>query len=601
MMTLVFTPTGEESELLGEIHAELRATDELPVRVDFGGGLSVDAPGLAELREGQVRAVEEAVAKLASYLGHLDEYLAGLKDREPETSAGVDTASAANQEMISFAERKQASEMERGWPDLQGSLAGIPVGEAEERERRDQMVEVVDLTIKGVVEQIRKPDPDEMMWEVLPSFLFVDAELANLLPGEADLRKLADGGESEQRFDVVRRLLALGGVDVKAYLSFEPQRRARVLSRAGERITKSLQGVWSQEKVRIQLIGEGDVLRIYVETPGGDYGFPLRRSRGFQWFLAFYLTYAFAASEGLQNTVLLLDEPGIHLHPMGQRDLLARLREIGLSSQVIYTTHLADMIDLENPERVRVVTKEPGPGTTIINEAWQPREEAVAFEVVMNALWGAVFSPSLTLGRANLILEGASDHVYVLAVGKVLAKEEPKYASLVNGEVYLLSTRGVSHFRALVRFCMRKGLRNVALFDSDQTGRRTKKELIDEGALTEQEAVEINDILDDKKTERDVEAVVGLPLVKEAVLAAYGDELPVGFSFGDKDLPKRGGLGTRIRDFMKDTMGVGEFNKLVVAFKVKEILERDPSRLPERARRYFRELFDVILDRLDRT
>lgn len=597
VMTVVFEPSAEDLEVLGDIDGGLRSVGELAVRVDFGGGLSVDAPGLADLREGQVRSVEGAVAGLASYLRGLDEYLAGLKDREPGTGAGVDAARAAIQEVMSFAERKQAAQIEKGWGALQGSLGGIAVADPEEQERLDQMVGVLALTIKAVVGEIGEPGPDEMVWEVLPSFLFVDAELANLVPGSADLRKVAAASESEQRFDVVRRLLALGGVELKDYLSLEPERRARVLARASERISRSLQSVWSQEKVEIDLRGEGDVLQIYVATPGGDFGFPSRRSRGFQWFLAFYLTYAFAASEGLEDTVLLLDEPGIHLHPVGQKDLLASLREIGRSSQVIYTTQLPDMIDLENPERVRVVTKEPGPGSGIVNEAWRPGQEGIAFEVVMKALWGAVFAPSLTLGRTNLILEGPSDHAYMLAVGRILAKEDGKYSSLVNGEVTLMPSKGVSHFRTMIRFCSRKGLRTVAVFDSDEAGRRTKKQLIHEGVLTEEQAVEVNDIFDDKKTDRDVEALLELPLLKQAVVAAYGDQLAADFNFLEKDLPKKGGLGTRIRDFMGKTVGLSEFNKYEVALKVKEMLEADPSRLPERARDKFRQLFDVILGR----
>jgi hypothetical protein len=541
--------------------------------------------------------VDEGVEELRLRLAALEEYLADLGGRQPETGAQVDAARRLIEEMTSFLGQGDASNVKSAWSALQASITSVPMGDVQDQERRDQAVHELGSMTKKVVGQMEEAGPEDRLFELLPSFLFVDAELNNLVPNEADLRKLAGGKESEQRFDVVRRLLALGGVDVKDYLSLGPQRRARVLSLASEKITRSLQGVWSQEKVKIQLIAEGDVLRIYVETPGGDYGFPSRRSRGFQWFLAFYLTYAFAASEGLQNTVLLLDEPGIHLHPRGQKDLLARLREIGASSQVIYSTQLPDMIDLENPERVRVVAKDLGPATRIINRAWQPTEEGIAFEVVMRALWGAVFAPSVTLGLRNLMLEGASDHVYVLAVGGILAKGEPRYASLVNGEVTLMSTRGVSHFRTMIRFCTRKGLRNVALFDSDQTGRRTKKQLIDDGVLSAQEAIEINDILDDKTTERDVEALVGLPLVREAVLGVYGPELPVDFSFQEKDLPKKGALGSRVRDFMTERMGIAQFDKLEVALKVKEILRAEPSKLPERARDNFRRLFDLILGR----
>ncbi len=91
-----------------------------------------------------------------------------------------------------------------------------------------------------------------------------------------------------------------------------------------------------------------------------------------------------AAGKELEPGVLLLDEAGIHMHPFAQRNLVEVLREIATHTQVIHTTHLPDMLDLENPERWRVVESEEksGIGTQIINEAYQPREENIGFEVV---------------------------------------------------------------------------------------------------------------------------------------------------------------------------------------------------------------------------
>jgi predicted ATP-dependent endonuclease of OLD family len=43
------------------------------------------------------------------------------------------------------------------------------------------------------------------------------------------------------------------------------------------------------------------------------------RSQGFQWFFSFYLVFLVESEEIHKEAVLLLDEPGLHLHPTAQQ------------------------------------------------------------------------------------------------------------------------------------------------------------------------------------------------------------------------------------------------------------------------------------------
>lgn len=68
------------------------------------------------------------------------------------------------------------------------------------------------------------------------------------------------------------------------------------------------------------------------------------RSRGFVWFFSFLAWYS-QLKEYDSPIVLLLDEPGLHLHPKAQSDLLRFFEEVlGLNNQLIYTTHSPFMI-----------------------------------------------------------------------------------------------------------------------------------------------------------------------------------------------------------------------------------------------------------------
>jgi hypothetical protein len=50
------------------------------------------------------------------------------------------------------------------------------------------------------------------------------------------------------------------------------------------------------------------------------------RSKGFQWFFSFYLVFLVESDLEHRDAILLLDEPGIHLHMTAQAELLDLLR-----------------------------------------------------------------------------------------------------------------------------------------------------------------------------------------------------------------------------------------------------------------------------------
>ena len=88
-------------------------------------------------------------------------------------------------------------------------------------------------------------------------------------------------------------------------------------------------------------------------------------------FLSFDLMFMYESQWTFEGCVVLLDEPGLHLHPDAQRDLLRLLEPYAEGNTLLYTTHLPFMIDLHHPDRIRVL-KETDNGivvTTNLNES----------------------------------------------------------------------------------------------------------------------------------------------------------------------------------------------------------------------------------------
>ena len=115
------------------------------------------------------------------------------------------------------------------------------------------------------------------------------------------------------------------------------------------------------------------------------YDTPKSRSIGFLWYLSFFINFLATSKEGKPHEYLfLLDEPGLHLHPSGQKDLTNLLEDLSGKNQLIYSTHSPFMINRNHPQRVRVVNKEEN-GTKVDSEAyrenWKPLRKSIGLTV----------------------------------------------------------------------------------------------------------------------------------------------------------------------------------------------------------------------------
>jgi len=116
---------------------------------------------------------------------------------------------------------------------------------------------------------------------------------------------------------------------------------------------------WStHDKLTLVLEHKGDYFTIHLKEPGSKTP-PEYRSDGLKWFLTFLINFR-ARTDDIKHYVLLIDEPGLHLHPRGQKDTLRELKNLTSKhdNQVIYTTHQTFLINKNQPESVRVLRRE---------------------------------------------------------------------------------------------------------------------------------------------------------------------------------------------------------------------------------------------------
>ncbi|MHB1128120.1 MAG: ATP-dependent nuclease [Bacillota bacterium] len=117
--------------------------------------------------------------------------------------------------------------------------------------------------------------------------------------------------------------------------------RAIKLNSASLDISERFNNWYGQRRHTIDYQADGDYFRNWI-TDNRRPGVKIElegRSKGFQWFFSFYLVFLVESLEGHKDAILLLDEPGLHLHPTAQQELLTFFEKLSEANQIIYSTH----------------------------------------------------------------------------------------------------------------------------------------------------------------------------------------------------------------------------------------------------------------------
>jgi predicted ATP-dependent endonuclease of OLD family len=217
--------------------------------------------------------------------------------------------------------------------------------------------------------------------KVMPKVLYFDE--IRLLKNRIDIDQLTSG---KAEFATEKNLLKIGGVETYDLIFEDSARGRRTLEEAGRIISEQIRRVWSQEPtIEVKLNVNGKSLYIDFSDSTTVFDTPESRSLGFRWYLSFYVNFLAQTFEGQANEyIFLIDEPGIHLHPAGQKDLVRVLEDLALKNQIIYTTHSPFMINRDYPDRVTLVMKDKN-GTKIdqlcYRENWKPLRNEIGLKV----------------------------------------------------------------------------------------------------------------------------------------------------------------------------------------------------------------------------
>lgn len=246
--------------------------------------------------------------------------------------------------------------------------------------------------------------------------------------------------------------------------------RSYKLNAASVRLTDEIKKVWMPnpdrpEADKLKVTADGQYLKVVVED---DIGVDIeldQRSEGFQWLVSFFVVFFAEAMDKHKNAILLLDEPGLSLHGLKQRDFRDTITRLAEHNQTIYTTHSPFLVGPDELDLVRVVElKNRKEGTkvhTTISSSdpagLLPLQEALGYDLAQ----------SLFSQQRNLILEGITDYWYIDASAQLL--NEAGIES-INNKIALVFANSAGKVVYYATILFAHNLKVAALLDSDAAG-----------------------------------------------------------------------------------------------------------------------------------
>ncbi len=317
----------------------------------------------------------------------------------------------------------------------------------------------------------------EYVINALPTFTYMDEY--RTFRGTAFLdqvRQRKDGGRLSEDDHTLLTIMSLAELEleqeVKKASQQDREERQYDLSDAAATLNRKIENHWKQLRYEADFRADGNQFMTFVKGLNDKALIRLEeRSRGFQWFFSFDLMLMHETKGTLKDCVILLDEPGLHLHPAAQVDLLDRLAEYARGNTLIYTTHLPFMIDLRSPERIRVIS-ETEHGTVVRESLTDTQPEA---KLVLQAALGISGRTSFLVSQQNLVVEGVDDYWLLSELSNLLHRSEK---ACLPFDVLVTPAGGASEVTYIATFMIGQNLDVVALYDTDDAGNMAKDKFV---------------------------------------------------------------------------------------------------------------------------
>jgi predicted ATPase len=378
-----------------------------------------------------------------------------------------------------------------------------------------------------------------------------------------DVKELADLGRRQQGQQMDPATIEA----IRRYVD----ERAIKLSSASNAMTAKFQDWWEQRRHKFRYQADGDYFRIWVSDDLDPSEIELdQRSLGMQYFFSFFTVFLVEAQGAHQKAILLLDEPGLHMHGTAQGKVVKFLEKLSQANQTMYTTHSPFMVDADHLERVRVVY-EAEDGTTKVSEDVWPRDKDALFP--LQAGLGYQLVQSLFISKRQLIVEGITDYWILKAFDQALRRRGKQS---LRDDVVIVPSAGVNKLLPLASMLIGHDVEVVALLDGDEPGRREGKKLSENLFKGETgRCLFVGDFVEEK-THAELEDIFPEEVYLQAVKEAYR---VADLAFGKQEKAIEG-VVSRVKALF-ERKGLGQFDTWRPAAVLRDWVMENSQQIPD--------------------
>lgn len=265
--------------------------------------------------------------------------------------------------------------------------------------------------------------------------------------------------------------------------------------KAGRELTQTFDKYWDQSDIEIKMELSGGRVSLHLYDESNVRKQPSDRSTGLRWFLSFLARVITQSKGELLDSIILLDDPGVHLHPNGHKDLRKALRRLAEDNQVIYSTHSPYMIDTANISRIRVVEREEQKMGTKVKRIGQKDTTSDDSLAPVRASLGATFSDSLFSSKYTILVEGFEDRVYLNRFSELFRRTNE--GPFFDADMKIIDCGGASKTDYMSRLVNAENYEYAVLLDSDSSGKQAEETLLEE-EIPEERITMISNCIDEE-------------------------------------------------------------------------------------------------------
>ena len=510
--------TKYEQQRLAEIWPTAEGVSEVTVGRPYGDSryVGIDAPeaafDLAAIKA-DARKIDAAVKAKASKL---------TDDAKVELEKASDAFVAAIGAGVTAAKWAASAA-----PALAALRQALATADAELTDTQDQKVvalEELAEAIPGNEESHQKAR--NWIIERLPVFMYLEdyPEIKGHQDIAQFLQRKSEGKPTpaDTNFEKLCKVAGLSPDQLQKLLQQNDQEtRGQLANRAGSVVTTAIRKRWKDRELKVRFNLDAQHFDTLISDPNSTYDVEVNldeRSRGFQWFFAFYIVFAADTEDGeAEGAILLLDEPGLYLHARSQGDLLRHLED-DFANQIVYTTHSPFMVPTHQLDWVRTVNITEEAGTTVSND---PTGDARTLFPLQAAL-GYDLAQSLFVGPNNLVVEGVTDF-WVLSAVSAHLNDKDKVG--LDERLTITPAGGAQKVHYMVALLTSEQLKVLVLFDDEKDAKATRDDLVKGKLLRSDNVVFASEAFETPPAEADIEDVLDPAVYEALVREAYAKEL----------------------------------------------------------------------------